>query len=343
MAERLNKERVDYIDFIRGIGIFLMVCAHIPFSDNFVHYVHAFHMPLFFFVSGALLKPGRGTAALLRRTKKLLVPYISFSAAAYLVWFLYKFAHGLRETSEFLLPLKAILWNNSSDDMPIAGSLWFLTAMIILQAVVFFLEKIHYKTVKCFIIVILLCFGTCETIILPFRLPFSAGAACVGLFFFYAGKVFMKYWCEKMKDRVTWKSVILCLILMFIMVFPIMKNGLLNMRTGSYGLIPLAVFDAVISLILIWVLAYKTTAALKKVKIGELPVKYIRKMGEYSIIYLCLNELVIFFCRSGLTKIVPDISRYMIAIVSFVVLFFATLLITHTRLSCFVGLKPIKF
>lgn len=51
-------ERVNYIDYIRAIGIVLMVLAHIPLSDAFVHYVHGFHMPLFFVVSGYCYKAG---------------------------------------------------------------------------------------------------------------------------------------------------------------------------------------------------------------------------------------------------------------------------------------------
>lgn len=56
-------ERVNYIDYIRAIGIILMVLAHIPLSDSFVHYVHGFHMPLFFVVSGYCYKAGGGYGA----------------------------------------------------------------------------------------------------------------------------------------------------------------------------------------------------------------------------------------------------------------------------------------
>lgn len=67
-------ERVSYIDYIRAIGIVLMVLAHIPLSSAFVHYVHGFHMPLFFIVSGYCYR-GRH---LKKTIKKLLVPYFFF-------------------------------------------------------------------------------------------------------------------------------------------------------------------------------------------------------------------------------------------------------------------------
>ena len=58
MSEARTIQRYDYIDYLRAVGIILMVLAHIPLSDSFVHYVHGFHMPLFFVVSGFLFKGG---------------------------------------------------------------------------------------------------------------------------------------------------------------------------------------------------------------------------------------------------------------------------------------------
>lgn len=44
------KKRIAYIDILRGIGILLMVMGHVGFGSRFSHYIHAFHMPLFFVV-----------------------------------------------------------------------------------------------------------------------------------------------------------------------------------------------------------------------------------------------------------------------------------------------------
>ena len=58
--------RNEYIDFLKGIVIFLMIWAHciqyLPFDsmsglweNNIVRYIYSFHMPLFSFISGYLL------------------------------------------------------------------------------------------------------------------------------------------------------------------------------------------------------------------------------------------------------------------------------------------------
>lgn len=120
--------RIGYIDYIRTIGIILMVLAHIPLSDAFVHYVHGFHMPLFFVVSGYCYRAGH----LKKTVKKLLIPYFAFSTLAYLLWFIEMRPHALIDAGD---PIQAIIWINS-EGMPLAGALWFLTAMLIVNIIV---------------------------------------------------------------------------------------------------------------------------------------------------------------------------------------------------------------
>lgn len=47
--------RLEYIDILKGIGIILMIMGHIGFGGIFDFYIHAFNMPLFFFVSGYMI------------------------------------------------------------------------------------------------------------------------------------------------------------------------------------------------------------------------------------------------------------------------------------------------
>ena len=51
------KKRIEYIDIVRGICILYMIAGHIDFRCvAFDHYIHAFHMPLFFLFSGFFFK-----------------------------------------------------------------------------------------------------------------------------------------------------------------------------------------------------------------------------------------------------------------------------------------------
>lgn len=50
------KQAADYMDVFRVCGIILMVMGHIGFDDKFDKFIHAFHMPMFFFISGFFIK-----------------------------------------------------------------------------------------------------------------------------------------------------------------------------------------------------------------------------------------------------------------------------------------------
>lgn len=47
-----NNKRVEYFDIFRGLGIILMIMGHIGFGRYFDYFIHAFHMPMFFFAGG---------------------------------------------------------------------------------------------------------------------------------------------------------------------------------------------------------------------------------------------------------------------------------------------------
>lgn len=65
-------KREGFIDLFRGIGIILMVIGHMKFQykpngtgiavfNEYSHYIHVFHMPMFFFLSGFCYQKSKGT------------------------------------------------------------------------------------------------------------------------------------------------------------------------------------------------------------------------------------------------------------------------------------------
>ena len=84
-SKELNiaNNRVDYLDIARCIGIILMVMGHIGFKKKFTYFIHGFHMPMFFIISGYLftLKHQEDLPFkeyLIKKFKSLIIPYISF-------------------------------------------------------------------------------------------------------------------------------------------------------------------------------------------------------------------------------------------------------------------------
>ena len=60
-----------------------MIMGHMGFGNDFDFYIHGFHMPLFFFVSGYLFNIKRTFCEVIsRKFKALIIPYASFGMVA---------------------------------------------------------------------------------------------------------------------------------------------------------------------------------------------------------------------------------------------------------------------
>lgn len=93
MDNRVNSNigRIEWIDMTKGLVMILTVYSHCGLSSVPVlgTWVYGFYMPLFFFVSGILLKSEKYTwdVFLRRRWKTLYRPYLIFSVTLAILCF----------------------------------------------------------------------------------------------------------------------------------------------------------------------------------------------------------------------------------------------------------------
>lgn len=83
-----KERRVEYIDLFRSFGIILMIMGHIKYGNHFDKWIHAFHMPMFFFVSGWFYRSREDVSVGVQIKKKvnsLLVPYLFFEIVQWLI------------------------------------------------------------------------------------------------------------------------------------------------------------------------------------------------------------------------------------------------------------------
>lgn len=146
-ARRNSQKRVEYVDLYRGIGIILMIMAHIGFGRMFDHYIHAFHMPMFFFVSGYFFKLDSAIIFFKQKIKTLFIPYFFYTFFIYWGW---KVLFGNLEDSF----ARTLLYMNSTKF--VAAALWFLTALFVANAVYWLIQTIlkpnFYITIAAFLI-----------------------------------------------------------------------------------------------------------------------------------------------------------------------------------------------
>ena len=104
-----GKQRDEYLDFVKGIAVFLVVYGHCiqyfsicgDFFENIIFkYIYSFHMPLFMFISGYLFfrTVSRHTLrdTLMRKWRGILVPAIVWGGLYYIVEIAIKYIQGER-------------------------------------------------------------------------------------------------------------------------------------------------------------------------------------------------------------------------------------------------------
>lgn len=73
-------KRLVHIDFLKGIGIILVLLGHLPINGIIHMQIYSFHMPLFFFCSGLFFKPKTIVQGFKKDAKSILIPYVFFAS-----------------------------------------------------------------------------------------------------------------------------------------------------------------------------------------------------------------------------------------------------------------------
>lgn len=319
ICERNYTNRIEYIDYYRAIGIVMMVMGHIGFGATFDKFIHAFHMPMFFLVSGFLYKrtDSKIYDVLIRKAKSLIVPYFVFGVFQCI---LYGFIFGFSFEHYYHL----LFFN--SDGIPIAGALWFLTALFFTDMV--FLVCDRYNLL--ILIPPISVLGCLLVTIWDIMLPWSLNAALVGLGFYYLGDLLKKAKNSRVYKLLFYSAWIIPLSILNVGL--IFVNGYVNMRTGRYSIVPLFWINAILSSCILLSLSELFSIKIKS--------KWLLSIGKNSIVYLCLNQLVITVTKRALGIINTSLSNNSIIVlfVSMPVLFFLAKFISGSKIRFIIGL-----
>ena len=173
------------LDLLRVIGIAAVVLGHV-WTDSFVsRFVYSWHVPLFFFLSGYLWRPGRTFLdELRRRFSSLLIPYtfwLCIISVTFIPW--------LIATSGLMAGVKTItrtVWGGQLAVRPYTA-FWFVTALFFSALLMRAAERFrpHWILGAAFSCLV---FGWLVAPALA-TLPLSVGLAPIGWFFMVSGRI----------------------------------------------------------------------------------------------------------------------------------------------------------
>jgi acyltransferase len=216
----MTKKRVSWIDVARGIGIILVVYGHALSADSYRYIIYAFHMPLFFFLSGLVFtyRPEQALVSFLyKNSRALLYPYVIFALLSFGLWLLTKEPSQAEQLLQFL----SIFYGNGNNNLLAFNNLlWFLPCLFIVRLGFYLITGRGVK--RSLLLVTLFVFSLIgyvfSLVFSGWKLFFGIETALTALVFFGAGYIFMqtmergKVLLQKYSWPIFFASVGLCVI-----------------------------------------------------------------------------------------------------------------------------------
>ena len=162
---QLSGQRNGVLDAAKGIGILLVVFAHINFIEPWQTIIYGFHMPLFYIISGMLFRrekyPSFG-AFFKRRFRTLILPYLLFafiSLAYTSVLFLLRSVQSADEDVSSLFSYFIQIFIAQQSGKVCNAPLWFVPNLFLIECIYYFLSGIRSKPLHWLIILVLVAVG----------------------------------------------------------------------------------------------------------------------------------------------------------------------------------------
>jgi fucose 4-O-acetylase-like acetyltransferase len=283
--EEATRQRLQWVDVLKGIGILAVVVAHI-WQPSY-KYLYLFHMPLFFFISGYLYKPVSDNKKYFqKKSLQLIVPYISFLLA---IAFL-KFLTSLDEQSfyESLVDfVKNLLKGIYGGKLLIEwfGVFWFITCLYLTQQLYNILYQRFGKDRLRFLILIILFYVLAYLNSMFFKnivFPWSVNVVALAIAFYYSGHIYSSI---IVKNKFLFLIPILCILISLVLNKYIGINLDFTMKNEIYGT-PVISFAVAISSI---VILQKIANIISMKNLSFLGIVLIQ-LGKASLVIMFLHQ-----------------------------------------------------
>ena len=128
------KQRVQWIDTTKGIGMLLVILGHFMNDNMLVDAIYIFHIPLFFIMSGYLFDINKGNKTFLEsKLRGLVLPYFSLGIPIIAAQMIFGKEEFLQDgVLHYIVQQKYT-------------TMWFLACLVIVNILAFILLKISSK------------------------------------------------------------------------------------------------------------------------------------------------------------------------------------------------------
>lgn len=234
----LIKQRIDWIDAVKGIGIMLVIAAHIsPIGNKLFWYMTYGFMPIFFVMAGFTSKPCLGYAKQIeKKVKRLLIPYFFYGIVLLFL------SNLFFEDTNFSHALCGLFYGRYSlfpeaveNNIPLLQActalcpLWFLPCMFLAYTILITFDNCGGAMKKVLILGSIVL--TMLSVYKRFLFPWSIDTCCFAFLFMLTGRLLVQYVGRERKSK-----NLLYAVLIFVLYLMLCKlNPHINFSIGQYG------------------------------------------------------------------------------------------------------------
>lgn len=278
----LEKERIEWIDITKGIGILCVIAGHIFMSDTFIYKaVYLFHMPLFFLISGYLYKVRPIKDYTIRKARSLMIPYFAVFILLYpfLAAFLFSYPINMDQVisdiTSYIIGGQLITWRMEHA----FGTMWFISCLFLTQIVYNIICNIFSDKATHFIVCISLILAYINYVFFyHFHLFWCANVILAAIPFFHIGQIIKRQKFDFMKFAI---PIIILAVAAIISTLYLDRNKF-DMAVNFYGII---IFTFVCSITCILAVMC-ISCILAEYKISREPLRY---LGQASLMIMVFH------------------------------------------------------
>lgn len=262
--------RIKWVDRAKGIGIVLVVIGHILGDQHVLsllyQLIYAFHMPLFFVISGYLQSSNavryRLYDSFINNSRQLLLPYYFFGFLSFFILVISAYGDGteldwhdtFKSTFQLLAGLDARFYSKSVNARLINAPLWFFPALFMTRMIYFVLIKLFPVGYLLLSSVILSAIGHLYIYSSMPPIPMQFDAALIAIFFYVVGVFCRKHDIFSDDGLIGNNAFIISVSVFVVYLWSACANGNVALR-GPYGYLPLFYLSAITGSLLVIIIS----------------------------------------------------------------------------------------
>lgn len=230
----------NWIDWLKMIGMFFIVWGHLS-PEYLKDFIYAFNVPVFFLVSGYLFRPCKWNKFINKNVRALIIPYFLLGLTVVIFFAIIKIYFGGYDASYFPLSILALFAGSQTGFGNGIGcqALWFVYTLFLAKCLA---NIIGYKSLVHALISIVFLYIAELLSIEGINVHSSYVNLLVAYPFFAIGftlevhlRDVMSHYSESINKKKRVKIVSTVLIMIAIVVFGSILNGMVEMYNSKFG------------------------------------------------------------------------------------------------------------